>query len=154
MYQSFRSDAESETKGIVIDYGDFRVTIARAGGANKRYQRILEVKTRPYRRAIQTDNFDNERAATLLREVYAECVVLNWEVKNGTTDVPSSEWSVGIEGPDGITLPFNKENVLKTFDALPDLFTDIMEQAQKAALFRASLREEAAGNSSGASSTH
>jgi hypothetical protein len=67
-------------------------------------------------------------------------VIRDWEVKVG------DEWQQGIENPDGGVLPFSKENILLTFNNLPDLFADIMEQAGKAMLFRLALREEAAGN--------
>lgn len=140
MYELFKTDTNLETNGIVIDYGSFRVTIARAGGANKRFAKTLDVKTKPYRRAIQTETMDNERGLDILREVYSEAVVLNWEVKDG------DGWRQGIEGPDGDILPFTKENVLATFRALPDLFHDLQEQAGKAALFRQSIREAEAGN--------
>ena len=141
MYEAFRSDADAEKNGIILDYGTFRVTIARAGGANKKYQRTLEALSRPYRRAIQMEQMSDEQARELLKVVYARTIVRNWEVK-----VDKEKWEVGIESPDGETIPFNEENILLTFSNLPDLFADIMDQAGKAALFRASLREQAAGN--------
>ena len=52
MYSTFRTDDELERKGIVIEYDSFRVTIARAGGSNKAFERALEAKSRPFRRAI------------------------------------------------------------------------------------------------------
>lgn len=145
MYDNFKSDPELERNGIVVDYGDFRVTLARAGGANKAYQRTLEQMARPYRRAIDTGTFTNERANALLREVYARTVVRNWEIRE-VADDGTVTWKEGIEGSDGTVLPVSKENILATFDALPDLFQDLMQQAQSGALYRASLREQASGN--------
>ena len=126
----------------MLDYGDFRVTIARAGGANKRFQKTLEARTRHLKRLIQTDSLDNEQAEPIVREVYAEAVVLDWELKQ-----PDGSWVQGIEGPGGEVLPVNKENILLTFNNLPDLFADVKEQALKASLFRSALKEEAAKNS-------
>lgn len=142
MYEAFRTDKEAERNGIIVDYGEFRITVARAGGANKQYQKALEVRTRPLRRAIDSGSLDNERSTEILRQVYAQTVVRNWEVKN-----EDGEWVPGIEGPEGDLVPFNRDNVLTTFNALPDLFSDLMQQAQSHALFTAKLREEAAGNS-------
>jgi len=147
MYKEFLTNEKSEREGIILDYGDFRVTVARAGGANKDYAKILERKTRPHRRAIQTGNFTNEQAKALLREVSAEAVVRRWEVQQ------EGKWVDGIEGPNGDLLPFSKENVLMTFNALPDLFEDIQEQSQKIALYKDDLLEQAAKNSLGVSST-
>jgi len=140
MYKAFKTDEQLEREGIVLDYGEFRVTIARAGGANKRFERVLDLKTKPYKRAIQTETLDNKRGLEIFQEVYAEAVVLNWEVKE------NGEWRQGIELPDGTIGEFNKDNVLMTFRNLPDLFRDIQEQAGKSALFRQSIREAEAGN--------
>lgn len=140
MYGQFQTDTSLENQGIVIDYGTFRITVARAGGANKRFAKTLEAKTKPFKRAIQTDTMDNERGLEILRETYAEAVVLNWETKKDGVFVQ------GIESQDGGILPFNKENVVFTFQNLPDLFTDIQQQAEKSALFRKFLQEQDAKN--------
>ena len=142
LYKDFGTDASREKEGLWLEYGDFRVRVARAGGGNKSYQKALEAKTRPYRRAIQTDTFDNDRANQLLMSVFSTHVVRGWETKiNG-------EWVSGIETAEGGSelLQVNAENVMKTFQALPDLFADVMQAAQNAALFRTALLEEAAGN--------
>jgi hypothetical protein len=140
MYGQFQTDTSLETQGLIIDYGSFRVTIARAGGANKRFSKTLESKTKPFKRAIQTDTMDNERGLEILREVYAEAIVLNWETKKDNTFVQ------GIEAQDGSLLPFSKENIVATFKNLPDLFTDIQQQAEKSALFRKLLQEQDSKN--------
>lgn len=140
MYKLFKTDPNLEKSGIVVDYGDFRVTLARAGGANRRFAQVLEAKTKPFKRAIQTEMMDNERGLQLLRETYAEAVILNWEVRQG------EDWVQGIEAPDGSIMEFNVANILETFKNLPDLFTDLQEQASKAALFRQTVRENDAGN--------
>lgn len=142
MYSLFKTDTSLEQSGIYLDYGTFRVKIARAGGANKRYAKLLETKTRPYRRAIETETLDNNRGQALLQEVFAEAVILNWEVKDEAKDT----WKTGIEGPNGDILPYTTENVLAAFRLLPDLFLDIQSQASKVALFREDAQEAASGN--------
>lgn len=138
MYAAFKTDENLEKNGIVIDYGSFRVTLARAGGANKKFGRLLEAKTKPHKRAIQTETMDQERALDIVREVYAEAVILKWETKIG------DEFVEGIEDPSDSTkvIPVTKENLMATFRNLPDLFSDLQDQATKAALFRDQLREE------------
>ena len=143
MYSLFKTDTRLEQEGVIIDYGQFRVTIARSGGANKRYTKILEAKTRPYRRAIETETLDPARGNDLLREVFAEAVVLNWEV---LVDEEKQEWKPGIEGPNGDILPVTYENILSAFRLLPDLFLDLQAQSQKVALFRADEQAAASGN--------
>lgn len=141
MFKQFRTDTNLEKQGIWLDYGDFRVRVARAGGANTMFNKSIEHKTKPYRRAIQAETFDRDRIQTLVREAFVDTIVLAWEVNKGTSDDP--KWEPGIEGEEeGTVLPYTKENVLNTFKALPDLFTDVQEQAAKSALFRQELREE------------
>lgn len=141
MYEAFQTDAELETAGVWIDYGDFKICLARAGGANKKFVKLMEQRTRPHRRAIETETFDNDRATLLLQDVYADSVIMAWETKVDDKMVP------GIEGPDGKLLPVTKVNMLATFKALPDLFKDLQEQAAKNALFRTQLLLDAAKNS-------
>ena len=65
MYEEFETDPNLETGGIWIDYGSFRVQIARAGGANKKYLSYAETKTKPFRRAIQAGTMTEERSRGL-----------------------------------------------------------------------------------------
>lgn len=131
VHKLFKTDSKLETEGIFLDYGKFKIRIARAGGSNKAYMRQIEKKSRPFRRAIQQEMLENEVAMKLMREIYAETVVIGWE---------------GITDAEGKTLPFSKENCLKLFDELPDLFADVMDQSNKLALFREDIREEEAKN--------
>lgn len=131
-YAMFQTDAKLEKDGIILDYGDFKLRIARAGGANRRYERLLEQRTKPIRRALQTDAPGlKRRVEPILREVFAETVVLGWE---------------GVVDRDGNELPFTKENCIKLFEDLPDLFADVQEQATKMSNFRSEALEDEAKN--------
>jgi len=141
MYSQFATDQGLEKNGVVLDYGNFRVTIARAGGSNKKFSRLLERKTKPYRRQIQNDSMDDVVAERILREVYAESIIQNWETLEG------DKWKKGIESPDGKILPFCNNNIFDTLTNLPELFADIQTQASKAALFKQTTQEDDAKNS-------
>ena len=109
--------------------------------SNKRFVQQLERRSQPFRRAIQTDTMSRDKADDLVREVYADTVILSWETK------VEDEWRAGIENPEGgELLAFNRENVLLTLKNLPDLFSDIQEQASKVSLYRQELLEADAGN--------
>lgn len=144
LYKQFKTDEALETDGIWIEYGTteagqpIRIKIARAGGRNTAFSKALERTTRPYRKAIQTGMLDNKTADNLYKDVFAETVVLDW---------------INVEGPDGQLLEFKKENVVKLFNDLPDLFNDLREQAANAALFREEVLEGALGNSGKSSAT-
>ena len=122
LYSLFKTDKSLEVKGIDLQYGDgIIITIARAGGANPIYARVVEAKTKPYRRQIQSETISRELSEQLTREIYAEAIVLGWS---------------GVTDENGKAMEFTKENAVKLFKDLPDLFEDVKEQAGKAALFR------------------
>lgn len=138
LYNTFETNKDLEKDGILLDYGFNRknepvqIRIARAGGGNVRFAKVLEQRMRPYKRAIANETMDNKVAEKLLVETYADAVILGWS---------------GVEDREGNELEFNRDNVVKVLTDLPDLFIDIQQQSQKAALFRADLREAEAGNS-------
>lgn len=141
-FEMFETNKTSEAEGIVLNYSDvFWVKVARAGGANDHYKRIFTEKLRPFRRAIQTDTMDEAASGRLMREAAAEGLVLDW----GTGVYPNGRGS--IPGRNGEPLAFTTENVVQLFEALPDFFADVYEQASKAASFRA-LELEADGKNS------
>lgn len=146
----FYTDVLLETKGVVIDYGKDRIRIARAGGSNKRYEKLLERKTRHIRRALGVPGaVSNDESNAIMREVFAETVVLGWEVNKGTETVP--KWEKGIDPVDageavGKLLPVTVENIVKVFLYIPDLLIDLQQQALLGKLFNQEIDEASAGN--------
>jgi hypothetical protein len=132
LYKQFRTDPKAEKDGVVLDYGEGgRIRIARAGGSNKAYLSAIEKMHRKYRKQIQLNILSEDVSQRILREIFADTVILGWE---------------GVTGPDGKDLDFTRANVLKVLEDLPDLFADIREQASSAALFRETLEEIDSGN--------
>lgn len=150
LYKQFRTDATVEREGLWLNYGpnddlpeigknadgtsiypEKRILIARAGGANDAFSKRLEAKGKPHRRQIQHETIDPKLLLTIVKEVYAETVVLGWE---------------NVTDENGVVMSFNKENCIKVFNDLPDLFIDLKEQAERSALFRVHVREEDAKN--------
>ena len=128
LYSRFETDKEIEQTGIDLRYSDDTVlTIARAGGSNKKYLKAAEKA----QRKLQVRRPNNEEALEILREIYADCVVLKWE---------------GVTDREGKPLECTKENKLQLFRDLPDLFADIRVQAENADLFRKAELEKDAGN--------
>lgn len=140
MFKQFKTDSDLETGGVEIDYGEFAVRIARAGGANKNYQKVMESKTKPVRRAIETGSLPKERMEAIVMEVFSEAVVLQWLAG------PEGDRKPGIEMEDGTIVASTPENILKVFKALPDLFWDLHEQANQLAIFRRVAVEEESKN--------
>lgn len=133
IYDLFSTDDHMEKKGIWIDYGPAgSFLIARAGGSNQKFANILQAKTRPYKFQIDNELIDQEVGQRLMYEAFAEAVVLDWE---------------GVCDREGNPLTCTRDNCVKLFQDLPDLFHDLREQATKLANFRHQSLEEAAKNS-------
>lgn len=131
-YKRFQTDKSIETSGIWVDYGEAgRYKIARAGGGNKAYLRSAEAFRRKYRTQIDLDIMSNEAALAAAIEIYAESILLDWE---------------DVTGPDGEPLEFTRENVVRVFTDLPDLFSAIQGDAMNAQLFRRHVDEIDAKN--------
>lgn len=137
LYKQFKTNDNLEKSGILLEYGEnskgkpIAIRIARAGGANTQYTKLIEARVKPYRRQIQNETIDRVMVEKLLRGVYAETIVLGWE---------------NVEDENGKELPFTVENCVKLFEDLPDLFQDIQEQSQRAALFRQDVLEKDSKN--------
>lgn len=121
-YNTFKTNPQSEIEGFVADLGEpGKFTICRAGGANANYYKALQRLSQPHRQAIRNEMIDPEVQARIIREAFAEAVVIGWE---GVTDEN--------EQP----LPYSKENAIKLFNDLPDLFAQIQGWATNMANFR------------------
>jgi hypothetical protein len=145
LFKQFKTDAKVEKEGIWLDYGPNKdlpaneqgehpvimIRIARAGGANEAYNKRIEALSKKHRRKIQNDAMEISELREMTQHAVADTVVLGWE---------------NVTDEDGNAMPFSRDNALKLFKQLPDLFNDIQEQAAKAALFRVHLRETDLGN--------
>lgn len=146
LYKNFQTDPALEKGGVWIDYGDFRVLLAHAGGANKKYINVMDKKFKPLRQAINAGTLDNDRAQKMLMDLYAETIVLDWETIYQAVDDDAPSPQRGIEGPNGELLPFTIENVKMTFRNLPNVFMDLKTQAEQISNYRVRDLEAEAGN--------
>jgi len=145
LYSKFKTSDKLEAEGINLDLGFCVITVARAGGNNQPYNAAMERLYKQHKRAIANDLLDNAKSRDLVYAVYAEHVVRDWKTRVGGTD-DAPKYETGIEGPDGKIMPFNRDNVIATFKALPDLFAEIREAAESLQYFRQSLLDGAVKN--------
>lgn len=130
-YDLFETDKDMEQTGIWVDYGSFRFKVARAGGANEKYSRLLRNRMKPHRRKVQTGTMDEETAAIILRETFVDAVLLEW---------------TGVVDREKNPLEFTRENANKLFTDLPELFNDLYRQCMEISNFRRLEVEEDLGN--------
>lgn len=157
LFDSFATDKNIEKTGITYTPDSkTAITLARAGGANVKYQKLLVAETKPFKRQINSDTMDTEVEKKILREVYAKTVILSWETLVGSEDDEDNppRLATGIEPwpgyngdltEDGL-VPFTVENVVRILVLLPELFSEIMQTASNYALFRQQEREDDAKN--------
>lgn len=153
IYDMFETDPSVEKEGAHVVYGGTRITVARAGGANKKYQIFLEAVTKPHRRLIDQGLLPSEQGEKIAREALCKTVILGWEESIGEDGKPddgaSENYQPGIRMKDGTILPVTPENMEKFFlqPGMMDVFRDLQKMATDNSLFLAQVREEAAKNS-------
>lgn len=136
----YETDKKVEREGVIVEYAPgVEIKIARAGGANKRFAKVLTKLSRPHRRAIQTNTIDEQLLTDMFITAYAQAVVLGW--KGFTKDLITHD-----DADAEIVLDFNQENVEAVLHAQPNLFKDIQETADNIAIFRAEILESDSGN--------
>lgn len=114
LYDLFETDTSLETRGIGMRFGDAVFFVKRAGGANMDFDRVFEEKTRSMSSRLQMASLSNEQSSALLKEVYAEAVVIGWE---------------GVTDREGQPLEFTKENFVRIMTDLPTLWLAIRTEA-------------------------
>lgn len=116
-----QSDGDLEKNGIDLAFGHGRViTVARAGGSNRKYRTTLADAYKPHKAALERGTLDEETAARMLREVFARSVVLGWS---------------GWLDEEGDEIPFNVENCMALFEEAPEIFRMVQDESEKFANF-------------------
>lgn len=104
-------------EGIDLSFGNSRfITVTRTGANNRKYKTVLARIFKPYTSATGVMTASDDEATKLLKEVYAESVVLGWR---GFTDIEKKE------------IPFNKKNCIELFDDAPEIFDIVQIEAAK-----------------------
>ena len=127
-FEDFVQDKNLENgEGIDIRFPNGAVIIIhRAGGANKKYARLVRQKMKPYKWQLDRGTMDEEVAERLMREIYAESVIIGWRgVKAGGEDVM-----------------FTEKNCVDFLEAFPTIFEKIQEVASDAANFKLERMQE------------
>lgn len=141
IFDLFETDPNLEKTGITIDYGDFGYfRLARAGGANEKYEQVLQQKAAPLRRALENGILPPATLRKLQRETLVETLLLGWG---------SPTYGEGsLVGKGGDPLPFTAQNALELFSTpgMQDLPNDLLEQARSSAGFKAAIGEGEAKN--------
>ena len=145
--KEYKTNVKAEVDGIYFQYtDDTRVLVARAGGSNKRYLKSLRKHMAKYKRLADVDKLSIAQTEEVTMAACAEAIVCGWET------LINGEWVSGIapedvgENPEGNLLPATPDNVLRVFNHVPDIFTEIQKDAQRDTLYRQHTLEQQLGN--------
>jgi len=137
IFNQFETDQDAEKDGIWIEYGENEdgtipaFKVSRMSKNNKRYSKALDRATRPHRRAIELETLKDDTAERVFMEVFVDTILMDWK---------------NIQTKQGSEIALTKEKALEIFNALPELYEDLQNNARKASLFRQEALEEESGN--------
>jgi len=114
--------------------------VSRMTRNNQKYQQAFTAKFDPHMTAIQADAMSEALAKKLTRELFVD------EILHDVRNLPLSDLT-GDEADNDKVMEYTRENALRLFDELPDLYDDWEGRAKKASNFRAAATEKAAKNS-------
>ena len=155
LYSSMKTSNKLETEGIWLDLTHTRIRLARAGGKNTKFITAAEKIAREHKRAL--DMMSESQGRKLFGKLYAEIIILDWltldeegDLEENGNQAPENyegpRFTRGISGPNGVIVEKTVENILRTFDDIPDLLRLVKETAEDASLFREDLIKEIQGN--------
>lgn len=143
-FAMFGTDKTLEVNGIYVNYGDFRVLVARSGGSNQEFNRLRTALAKPFLRLIAAGTLPEEKQNELNHKLYAQAVVRGFEVLQEKGK--KKEWVSGIPTPDGGLVEFNEQNLIALFNQLPDLFADLQRVAADHTQYLVDTKEAVTGN--------
>lgn len=160
LFKNYSTSKNLELDGVVFTPDSTTaITIARAGGANVKFSKLLDKKAKPFRRQIEAGTLDPDLDRKMMIEAYTDAIIRNWESLVDAPNETGKQLVPGIEAnpdaPEGTythnadengLVPYNRQNVIATLHQLPDLFLAIQQEAQSVANFRQAEREADSGN--------
>jgi len=135
IWDLFETDMNKEVEGFWHKVNKkIKVKLARAGGANLSFTKAMEEKTREHRKrggAFEGDNVDVELATDLMKQSFAETIILDWK---------------GFTKKDGKPLAYSPKVAYELMVSLPDLFNELRDAAGAAANYRIEDIQDDVGN--------
>jgi hypothetical protein len=133
IYNGYITDPAKEQAGIVKDFGDFVVTVARAGGSNEAYGRIMAELYLPYEQVMALDEMPEDKARELWYQGVARTVIKHWAFKS--PDPENHKKTILRDGlgidDQGQVVPATEANIIELFKAAHELFIEIRSFAER-----------------------
>jgi hypothetical protein len=136
---AFKTDKIKETQGVWVKFilGDedwFEVKIARAGGANSRFDKAVAKIRKPYETAIKLDAISGETLAEIARLSVTEGgIIQGWRTWDRVEKrVRDGEYEYDVNEFENAS----PENLQLMFKEAPDLLEKILNKAYEFGMFR------------------
>ena len=147
IFSHFKTDTLLETEGVEIDYLEFKLSLRRAGGANKKYSLAFSDAAKAHK---NKGHIDAQIKNDVMLDAFVKgCYVEHsWytRVETGKDEQgnPVYEYQRGIHNEKLEVIPGTLQNVRAVLKQLPDLFEALLLQAQDIDLFKRQQTEAAA----------
>lgn len=129
----FKTNKELEREGVEFALDDkISFMVRRFVGSNPRVKAAMANYYKPFARQIELGTLPSEKSDELAMRLFIDVCLVSWK---------------GVEGEDGKPLEFSKENALKLFQSLPELFGTLQAHANNFENYKEEL-----GNSSSVTS--
>ena len=111
----FKTNSELEKDGVdfaIDDTTSFK--IRRFSSQNPKVKAAMAAYYKPYAKQVEMGTLPPEKTNEITMKLFVDCCLVSWE---------------GILDETGKAIEFNKENALKLFKELPDLFETLWKHA-------------------------
>ena len=140
---NYDTDSKLELDGVweTMCYNDdetpIEFLIARRGGANKDFDKELELQTRPHRAAIDAGKMPAKLQTEISKRVFVKTVLRDWR------GVQQNEFD---ESGSTELVPYSPEKALELFSLMDDIYTDAAVKSVNRERFMRQKREDVAKN--------
>jgi len=137
LFSDFETNPKAEKEGVLFPCGtnndgsQCKFRLARAGKANKKYQKVLQAAMKPHRHAIDNDALKEEIAEEVMLDVFIKSILIGWD---------------NVQDEEGKTIKYSQEKAKELMQQLPDLYDTLDKASKKAATFRDAIMKEEAKN--------
>lgn len=129
LYDLFETNSDAENAGIWVPVGPARFKLARAGGANEKFQKTAMKRLKPFAASFET--LPKKTADELAIGIFVDAVLLDWE---------------GVTDRAGNVVPYSPDAAKKLLTDLPNLYITLRGESEKMSNFSQANLEAAAGN--------
>lgn len=138
LYKQFKTNTDKEIGGRWFEISPSNedgtkpgFLLARRSSKNTKFAGAMERIAREHRRELDTGSISPQESRALIVETFVDTILKDWRF---------------VCGEDDQVLIFNRENALRLFTDLPDLFDTLNEQAGLITNYQDKLIEAAAKN--------